>query len=43
MRKRFLDIGAFMAWSTPAEVTARAEAERPMWRQTVQISGARLE
>ncbi|WP_439580778.1 Bug family tripartite tricarboxylate transporter substrate binding protein [Elioraea sp.] len=43
MRKRFLDAGAFMAWSTPEEATARAERERPMWREAVQISGARVE
>ena len=43
MRKRFLDVGAFMAWSTPEEAAARAERERPMWREAVQISGARLE
>ena len=43
MRKRFLDSGAFMAWSTPEEATARAQAERPMWREAVQVSGARVE
>jgi tripartite-type tricarboxylate transporter receptor subunit TctC len=43
MRQRFLDVGAFMAWSTPEEVTARAERERPMWREAVRISGARVE
>jgi tripartite-type tricarboxylate transporter receptor subunit TctC len=43
MQKRFLDAGAFMAWSTPAEAAARAERERPMWREAVQISGARLD
>lgn len=43
MRQRFLDVGAFMAWSTPEEAAARAERERPMWREAVQVSGARLE
>jgi tripartite-type tricarboxylate transporter receptor subunit TctC len=43
MRKRFLDAGAFMAWSTPEEAAARAARERPMWREAVQISGARVE
>lgn len=43
MRRRFLDAGAFMAWSTPEEAAARAERERPMWREAVQISGARVE
>jgi tripartite-type tricarboxylate transporter receptor subunit TctC len=43
MRKRFLDAGAFMAWSTPEEAAARAERERPMWREAVRISGARVE
>jgi tripartite-type tricarboxylate transporter receptor subunit TctC len=43
MRKRFLDVGAFMAWSAPEEATARAERERPMWREAVRISGARVE
>ena len=43
MRKRFLDIGAGMAWSTPEEARARAERERPMWQEAVRISGARVE
>jgi tripartite-type tricarboxylate transporter receptor subunit TctC len=43
MKQRFLASGAFMAWSTPEQAAARAEAERPMWREAVQISGARVE
>jgi tripartite-type tricarboxylate transporter receptor subunit TctC len=43
MRKRFLDIGAGMAWSTPEEARARAEREKPMWAEAVKISGARVE
>lgn len=43
MRRRFLDAGAFMAWSTPEEAAARAERERPMWREAVRLSGARVE
>ncbi|MBY0332856.1 MAG: tripartite tricarboxylate transporter substrate binding protein [Acetobacteraceae bacterium] len=43
MQRRFLDIGAGMAWSTPEEARARAERERPMWQEAVRISGARVE
>ncbi len=43
MQKRFLDIGAGMAWSTPEEARARAEREKPMWQEAVKISGARVE
>jgi tripartite-type tricarboxylate transporter receptor subunit TctC len=43
MRRRFLDIGAQMAWSTPEEAAARARRERPMWQEAVRVSGARVE
>ncbi len=43
MRKRFLDVGAGMAWSTPEEARARAEREKPMWQEAVRLSGARVE
>ena len=43
MQRRFLDVGAGMAWSTPEEARARAQAERPMWQEAVRISGARVE
>jgi tripartite-type tricarboxylate transporter receptor subunit TctC len=43
MQRRFLDVGAQMAWSTPEEARARAHRERPMWQDAVRISGARVE
>ncbi|MFH5923003.1 Bug family tripartite tricarboxylate transporter substrate binding protein [Roseomonas xinghualingensis] len=43
MQERFLRTGARCVWSTPADVTARVERERPMWQEVVRISGARLE
>lgn len=43
LRKRFLEIGAFLTWTTPEEARRRADAETPMWREAVAISGARLE
>ncbi|MBU8536347.1 Bug family tripartite tricarboxylate transporter substrate binding protein [Falsiroseomonas tokyonensis] len=43
MQDRFLRTGARAIWSTPEEAAARAARERPMWRETVRISGARLE
>ena len=36
------DVGAGMAWSTPEEARARAEREKPMWREAVRLSGAQL-
>jgi len=43
VRRRFLDSGAGMAWSTPEQAAERARRERPMWQEAVRISGARLE
>ncbi len=43
MQKRFLGVGAGMAWSTPEEARARAEREKPMWQEAVRLSGARVE
>jgi len=43
LRKRFLDLGAFMTWTTPEEARRRAHAEMPRWWEAVAISGARLE
>jgi tripartite-type tricarboxylate transporter receptor subunit TctC len=43
MQKRFLDIGAGMAWSTPEAARERAEREKPMWQEAVRLSGARVE
>jgi tripartite-type tricarboxylate transporter receptor subunit TctC len=42
-QKRFLDVGAQIAWSTPEEVRARYLRERPMWQEAVRLSGARVE
>ena len=42
-QKRFLDVGAEMAWSTPEEARARYLRERPMWQEAVRLSGARVE
>jgi len=43
MQDRFLRAGARAIWSTPEEAAARAARERPMWREVVRLSGARLE
>jgi hypothetical protein len=43
VQERFLRTGARCVWSTPADVSARVGRERPMWREVVRISGARLE
>lgn len=43
VQERFLRTGARAVWSTPQEAAARAARERPMWREVVRISGARLE
>ena len=43
VQRRFLDVGATMAWSTPEELAERGRRERPMWQEAVRISGARLE
>ncbi|WP_245215630.1 Bug family tripartite tricarboxylate transporter substrate binding protein [Pararoseomonas baculiformis] len=43
MQQRFLRAGASCVWSTPADVRARVERERPMWREVVRISGAKLD
>ncbi|MCR0982823.1 Bug family tripartite tricarboxylate transporter substrate binding protein [Roseomonas populi] len=43
VRERFLRAGAQCMGSTPGEVLARVERERPTWREVVRISGARLE
>lgn len=41
--ERFLRAGARPVFSTPAEVTARVNRERPMWQEVVRVSGARLD
>jgi hypothetical protein len=43
MRERFLQTGARALWTTPEDAAARAARERPMWREVVRLSGARLE
>ena len=43
VKDRFIRIGAEAVWSTPEEMIARAQAERPMWQEAVRVSGARLE
>ncbi len=43
MQDRFLRTGARCLWSTPAAAAERAARERPMWREVVRSSGARLE
>jgi tripartite-type tricarboxylate transporter receptor subunit TctC len=40
---RVLRAGALAVWSTPEEMTARAERDRPAWREAVRVSGARVE
>jgi len=40
MRRRFLEAGAMIAWSTPEGLAERARRERPMWQEAVRISGA---
>ncbi|MBX9702014.1 MAG: tripartite tricarboxylate transporter substrate binding protein [Acetobacteraceae bacterium] len=41
--RRFLGVGAEIAWSPPEEVRTRYMRERPMWQEAVRISGARVE
>ena len=43
MQARFAPTGNQLLGSTPEEAAARAAKERPMWREAVRISGARLE
>ena len=43
MQERFLQTGARVMWTTPEDAAARAARERPMWREVVRLSGARLE
>jgi tripartite-type tricarboxylate transporter receptor subunit TctC len=43
LKDRFIRIGAEAVWSTPEEMLARAQRDRPMWQEAVRISGARLE
>jgi len=43
VQDRFLRTGARCLWTTPTAAAERAARERPMWRDVVRISGARLE
>ena len=43
LQDRFLRAGARAVWTEPEGVAARIERERPMWREMVRLSGARLE
>ena len=43
IQQRFLQTGARCLWTTAEDAAARAARERPMWREVVRISGARLE
>ena len=43
IQERFLQTGARVLWTTPEDAAARAARERPMWREVVRLSGARLE
>lgn len=42
-QRRFLTAGARPLWSTPEDVSARIQRERPMWQEMVRVSGARAE
>jgi tripartite-type tricarboxylate transporter receptor subunit TctC len=42
-RERFARVGARPIWTSPADAAARAARERPMWRETIQRSGAQAD
>jgi len=43
VKDRFLRVGAQATWSSPDDMAARAEREKPMWQEAVRVSGARVE
>jgi tripartite-type tricarboxylate transporter receptor subunit TctC len=43
LQKRFMDTGAKLVATTPAQTAAFAAAERVKWREAVEISGAKLD
>lgn len=43
IRQRFLTAGGQALATTPAEARARMDRERPMWKEMVELSGARME
>jgi len=40
---RYQQVGAKVLWSTPEDAAAYAAKQRPMWRDLVQLTGARIE
>jgi tripartite-type tricarboxylate transporter receptor subunit TctC len=42
-KERFLRAGALAVWSSPEEMTARANRDRGPWEEAVRVSGARVE
>ena len=42
-QQRFLQVGARALWSTPEAAAEQAARQRPMWRDLVQLTGARIE
>ena len=42
VRARALDMGAVMLHSSPEETMARFDRERPLWAETIRISGAKV-
>jgi chemosensory pili system protein ChpA (sensor histidine kinase/response regulator) len=43
LQKRFMDTGAKLVATTPAQTAAFAAAERVKWKEAVEISGAKLD
>ena len=43
IRQRFLVAGGQALATTPAGARERAERERPMWKEMVELSGARMD
>lgn len=43
VKDHFLRVGALAEWSTPEQMTERADRDRPAWQEAVRISGARVE
>lgn len=43
VQQRFQQVGAKVLWSTPEDAAAHAAKQRPMWRDLVQLTGARIE
>jgi tripartite-type tricarboxylate transporter receptor subunit TctC len=43
VQQRFQQVGAKVLWSTPEDAPPHAAKQRPMWRDLVQLTGARIE